>query len=85
MDMAGNVLEWCSSIGYYKYKPGGPEEDGSDSLEGDQMRALRGGSWNYDLDDAPCASRVRLGPNLRDYFVGFRVAESALPGFGSAS
>ena len=85
MDMAGNVWEWCSSIGYYKYKVSGPEEDGSGSLEGDQQRALRGGSWDNLRVFARCACRYGFNPDFRRSDIGFRVAESALPGFGSES
>ena len=84
-DMAGNVWEWCSSIGYYKYKASGPEEDGSGSLEGNQPRALRGGSWDLPQDDARCAFRYWVDPDFRFDYIGFRVAESVLPGFGSES
>lgn len=75
-DMAGNVWEWCSSVGYYKYKKQGPEEDGSESLEGEERRSLRGGSWFDDRDLARCADRNWSDPVSRYYSIGFRVAES---------
>ena len=79
LDMAGNVWEWCRSLGYgeYKYKSSGPEEDGSDNLEGNPVRALRGGAWFYYRDDARCACRSYDLPGNRNYFFGFRVAESS--------
>ena len=60
-DMAGNVLEWCSSI-YQEY----PYEtnDGREDLAGgdDVGRVLRGGSWATDKDWARCARRYRGDP-----------------------
>ena len=45
-DMSGNVREWCLT----EYK------SGSDTVEGDARRVLRGGSWYY--DQLSCARRV---------------------------
>jgi len=34
---------------------------------------LRGGSFLFDRNLVRCASRLRLGPNDRSHYVGFRV------------
>ena len=40
---------------------------------GDETRALRGGAWNNDQDNARCAVRNRNHPHNRNDNVGFRV------------
>jgi formylglycine-generating enzyme required for sulfatase activity len=81
LDMAGNVWEWCSSFEYYRYKETGPEEDGSNSIEGTERRALRGGAFSERATRS--AERYGLNPHLHFPDIGFRVAESAPPTGGS--
>jgi formylglycine-generating enzyme required for sulfatase activity len=60
--MAGNVWEWTDS-----------------RYDMDKARKmLRGGSWDDDRDNARCASRVRINPNLRFNYVGFRCARAVM-------
>jgi len=56
----------------YPYDPG----DGRESLEGADLRVVRGGSW-YDLQwDARCACRLRIQPDNFNNNPGFRVVLS---------
>ena len=70
LDMAGNVLEWCSSL--YKPYPYDPS-DGRENLEAGALRVLHGGAFYSEAGDVRCASRSRLYPNFRDDHFGFRV------------
>lgn len=63
MDMSGNVWEWCLTAW----------DDGSDNLNGDARRCLRGGSWNLNHRYARVTSRFNLGPNSADFDRGFRL------------
>jgi len=72
-DMAGNVWEWTSSLLMsYPFRA----DDGREDLNAQGVRALRGGSWNYDQDLARCADRYRNHALNRDADIGFRVAGS---------
>jgi formylglycine-generating enzyme required for sulfatase activity len=72
-DMAGNVLEWTAdwydSEYYAKSPPSNPR-----GPESGEVRTLRGGSWYVSDYFVRCAVRVRYPPDLRDDFVGIRVA-----------
>ena len=66
LDMSGNVDEWCLN----EYK--NPKRV---DFSGEGSRALRGGSWNYDRNDARCADRSwNDHPDDRIIGVGFRLA-----------
>lgn len=73
LDMAGNVIEWVSSL--YKPYPYYPN-DGREDLESSGLRVVRGGSW----DDFPhyitSAIRNRYDPATSTYDLGFRCAVS---------
>jgi len=73
LDMSGNVLEWCSSVGYtealYPYRA----DDGREDLECDAVRALRGGSCNGSKRYVRCAYRGTGFPDDFGYGAGFRV------------
>jgi formylglycine-generating enzyme required for sulfatase activity len=73
LDASGNVWEWTRSRNAgYPYKA----DDGRESPEGDDNRALRGGAYFESVDDMRCACRYehmrrfRIMPDP----VGFRVA-----------
>jgi len=63
-DMHGNVWEWCLN----EYRNPDRTEPG-----GDAPRALRGGSWDHDPEDARASNRLRYGPGSSVSYVGFRV------------
>lgn len=70
LDMAGNVWEWCQSKKKpYPYKP----DDGREKLDGDELRALRGGSFNLNHRLVRCAHRLRSHSDLHSGVIGFRV------------
>jgi formylglycine-generating enzyme required for sulfatase activity len=77
LDMAGNVLEWCQSLYQpYPYRAG----DGREDLEARGARVLRGGAFSDNQLSARCAFRDFSVPDVRVYFIGFRVVVSpALP------
>ena len=75
LDMAGNVWEWTGSLYRpYPYQP----EDGRNSPDGKGARALRGGSFRSVAQRVRCACRLRLNPDSRYDYGGFRVVS---PGF----
>jgi len=91
MDMAGNISEWVFDV----YKPyvagnGGtiefhPREDqfgkdtGSENVERDVYRVMRGGSWKSDPFSTESYHRNYSLPNMASDFYGFRCASSKKP------
>ncbi|MCI0389523.1 MAG: bifunctional serine/threonine-protein kinase/formylglycine-generating enzyme family protein [Acidobacteria bacterium] len=80
-DMHGNVWEWCEDVWHKSYggQSSDPPSDGRAWLTGGEQnfRALRGGSWNNDLQGVRSAFRVRGAPGIRAPHIGFRVVVSA--------
>jgi toxoflavin biosynthesis protein ToxD len=75
LDLAGNVWEWTSSLDMlYPYDP----SDGREDLHAPGRRILRGGCYANPHGFARCACRFRLLPNVRNTFLGFRLACSVL-------
>jgi formylglycine-generating enzyme required for sulfatase activity len=71
--MAGNVWEWTASLDRpYPYAPG----DGRERPQADGRRILRGGCYANPHGFARCACRFRLAPQMRNSFIGFRLAYS---------
>jgi len=67
VDMSGNVWEWCLT----------QFENGSQDLNSNNSRVLRGGSWYYDVTDVfRVAFRSGFIPNARLNGWGFRVSRS---------
>ena len=77
LDMAGNVLEWTSSL-YTPYPY--DAEDGRErdtGASGDVTRVLRGGSW-FNFAGLPrAADRGAYPPDGTSDFMGFRCARSS--------
>ena len=82
-DMAGNVWEWTRSLWgtdrhkvsfCYPYKP----DDGRENLDApaNELRVLRGGSWNDPAESACCTFRLRHSAESRLSIIGFRVVAS---------
>jgi formylglycine-generating enzyme required for sulfatase activity len=68
LDLSGNVWEWCGTKWRERYA-----ERVDESVEGNARRALRGGSFDLEVQEyVRCACRYRRAPDLRDDFVGFR-------------
>ena len=82
-DMHGNVWEWCEDIWHDNYGRlnGDAPNDGRAWLTGREqnLRALRGGSWNNDSESVRSAYRDKCAPGVRGFNIGFRVAVSAAP------
>ena len=74
-EMSGNVWEWTRSRDQsYPYDPGdGREEPPSHRT---QWMVLRGAAYYSDSSWPRCASRGRVGPDLRFNDLGFRVVVS---------
>ena len=75
-DLSGNVWEWCAT----KWEDDYRDYKGDNSLEGDDLRVLRGGAFFEAARFVRCAARVRRDPNFRDGYCGFRVVASRAPG-----
>ena len=71
LDMAGNVWEWTSTKWLDNYQNYASKVD--PSLEGDDRRVVRGGSFYFNPSFVRCAYRVRFYPSNRNCYVGFRV------------
>ena len=80
-DMHGNVWEWIEDCWHDNYE--GAPRDGSawlQSHDGDcWRRVVRGGSWIYEPELLRSAFRLRYGRDIRNHFLGFRVARTLTP------
>lgn len=74
-DMHGNVMEWVEDC--YRGNLRNQPADGAAFVGGTcSSRVLRGGSWDYLPGDIRSAYRMRLHPDRRFNFIGFRLARS---------
>jgi formylglycine-generating enzyme required for sulfatase activity len=87
-DLHGNVWEWCHDLwdgARYRGEIDGDQDPGAEARmpeyregiskprEADQLRVLRGGSWNRSAEGCRSAFRYRGGPGVRFRGYGFRV------------
>jgi len=82
-DMQGNAYTWCQER-YKSYSQGqgeGQKEDKEDidSINNQESRVLRGGSFSYPTWIVRSSYRNRDVPTYRGNFVGFRVARTIVP------
>ncbi len=76
-DLLGNVWEWQHNVyAAYPYKVNTDEDDIKNMKD---SRALRGGSWNNNDQNARCALRFRNRPDNHFINVGFRVGIFLFP------
>jgi formylglycine-generating enzyme required for sulfatase activity len=78
LDCVGNVWEWCAT----RWKKSYPYDSTQDewrieTLQGRNLRALRGGSWYDDSEVTRCAHRFKFEPSGWNDRGGFRLASAA--------
>ena len=79
-DLHGNVREWCADHWHEDYE-GAPKEGRAWLDENDNdSRINRGGSWGLNPRLCRSAYRGRGSPDAQNYYLGFRVACTALRG-----
>ncbi len=72
MDMLGNVWEWCQDVYRSSYDAGQDDDSGQPNTS----RVLRGGSFDFDADNARCSVRFRDNPSIAVHDFGCRVARA---------
>jgi formylglycine-generating enzyme required for sulfatase activity len=73
LDMAGNVMEWVSSLDKpYPYDA----TDGRENLDSSDARLVRGGSWGNRDRHVRSALGGWQDPSNTDYVIGFRCSRS---------
>ncbi len=78
MDMAGNVDEWVNDWydkNYYSVSPGNNPPGSATGT----ARVMRGGSFDYDVDQVRSSFRNYESPDYWDIFLGFRCTRSSEP------
>lgn len=77
-DMSGNVYEWCWD--FYNTIDSNTAWTGPSGASSGSDRVFRGGCWNDGAVFCSVARRGNDSPNLRHYFLGFRVVRTATSG-----
>nr|WP_321236172.1 SUMF1/EgtB/PvdO family nonheme iron enzyme [uncultured Psychroserpens sp.] len=73
--MQGNILEWCSDWLQDDYSKDTLDPKGPNT---GKYRVQRGGQFTGRIRHTRAADRQRNLPEVRDFYVGFRLAHSAL-------
>lgn len=74
LDLAGNVLEWCSDwAAPYPTETDAPRIDPTGPAQG-TMRIMRGGCWVYYAAALRATERLYTVPHQRRNYGGFRAA-----------
>ena len=77
LDMAGNVLEWCSDwAAQYEDGFGQPQTNPVGAAQGIN-RIMRGGCWVYQADSLRATTRFFSVPHQKVSFAGFRMVVDA--------
>jgi len=76
-DMTGNVWQWVEDY-YHDTYSGAPTDGSAWTIEANQIRVLRGGSWDTLPDFMRSTYRIWNFPDIRYYYYGFRVARTLL-------
>ena len=79
--MSGNVWEWVEDNFHDNYLDNDDNKnlaptDGSAWKGDDEMRVIRGGSWNTDAQNVRSTGRAGDVPKVRNYDYGFRLVRS---------
>ncbi|MCF1182034.1 formylglycine-generating enzyme family protein [Marichromatium gracile] len=72
--MHGNVWEWVQDVWHSTYEDAPIDGSAWESAESGARRVIRGGSWSDVARFCRSAYRVRVGPDVRFIFLGFRCA-----------
>ena len=76
-DMSGNVWEWVQDCYHENYDGAPPDGTAWELKDPTQcgQRVIRGGSWGSAPEGLRTSFRYRDGADLRDSYVGFRLAQ----------
>ncbi|MFP6637417.1 MAG: formylglycine-generating enzyme family protein [Nitrospinaceae bacterium] len=74
-DLSGNVSEWLYDWHYPEYYLYSPKENPQGPDVG-HYKVIRGGNWRNNANDVDLIYRNATAPNVRNYTVGFRCAQS---------
>ena len=77
-DMVGNVWQWVQDC-YQDNYTGAPTDGSARTIEDCTFHVVRGGAWNNDPQLLRSAMRYRGTSDLRNSFVGFRIARTLRP------
>lgn len=78
LDMAGNVLEWCSDWGAdYQVGSEKPQANPGGASQGTN-RIMRGGCWVYQAESLRATTRFFSVPHQKVSFAGFRMVVDVL-------